>query len=99
MSQIGRDDNQEVVRAKLGIEAEMFEHSALGRYLLERADLDRALLSEELIAKDPEDIDGCKAVRNKILVIDLFIDFLTEVKNSGHAAEILMEEQEAYENE
>lgn len=102
MSQISRDDDEVLIRAKLGVEAESFEHSALGRFLEERAAMEREKLTEDLIkavAKDPTDSAKLRQINNDIQVIDLFHNFLDEIKQSGRAAEMILEEQDALADE
>ena len=72
--------------ARLGIEAEAFLASNLGRYLMERAELERELATAELIAAEPSELALCVRIRNRILVIELFKNWLVEAVQEGKVA-------------
>lgn len=73
-------------KARLGIEAEAFLDSNLGRYLMERAELEIEIATQELIATEPTEIALCIRIRNRILVTELFQNWLTEAVQEGKVA-------------
>jgi hypothetical protein len=81
--------------AKLGIEAEGFLASSLGRYLVERADLEIEKLTETLIWLSPSDITANTDVRTEIQVCIKFKQWLIEAINSGRVAARNIQESEA----
>ena len=83
--------------AKLGIEAEAFKHSALGHYLYDRADIEKEQAIKELISIDDDDVKLNRKYRNKIKVVDMFMQWIDEAINSGNAAAANIEAEEAEE--
>jgi hypothetical protein len=77
--------------AKLGIEAEHFQYSALGKYLYDRAEVQIESSTAELILTDPDDVKANTDIRNKINVGKMFIQWIEEAINSGKAAETNIE--------
>lgn len=73
--------------ARLGIEAEAFERSHVGRYIYDRIDVDLDKFQDELIATSPHDVDKCVEIRNNILVRKLVKLWLKEAISSGLNAE------------
>lgn len=88
-------EQMQMEAARLGIEAEAFLSSNLGRYLMERADLEIDKLTQELINLDPTNIADNTRVRNGIRVCYDFKDWLAEAVNSGRVAHRNILESEA----
>ena len=84
--------------AKLGIEAEAFKRSALGKYLYDRAELEKEQAIKELVLVDDDDVKLNRKYRNQIKVVDLFTQWIDEAINSGNAAAANIENEEAEEN-
>ncbi len=76
-----------IVNARLGIEAESFENSHIGRYIYDRIDIDLEKFTQELVATDPSELSKCVEIRNNILVRNLFTLWIKEAIRSGLNAE------------
>lgn len=81
--------------AELGIEAEKFLHSRLGKELLMRADEERANILTQLIDADPEDPRAQRKWRLELAKIDKTLEWINEFINSGRAAHESLKLQEA----
>lgn len=79
-------------KARLGVEAETFLSSNLGRYLTERAELEVEQLKEQLVYATTE-YDG-QVIRNKIAIARQFGAWLNEAINEGLMAIELIRESE-----
>jgi len=86
-----------VEKAQLGIEADQFLSTPLGRYLLERSETDVERLKEALVATDANDTTRNQQIRNKIYIARQFRDWITEVIAEGHMAYDELREREALE--
>jgi hypothetical protein len=91
-------EQQELEKARLGIEAESFLHSTLGRYLMERADLEVEQATIELIKADAGDFKANRDLRNKIQVAHNFKAWLVEAITAGRVATENISEREAYDS-
>jgi hypothetical protein len=74
-------------KAQLGIEAEAFLQGNLGRYLLERAEVEIDLRTAELVKADPEDSKVNRELRMHIQKAQLFKTWLKELVSAGRLAE------------
>ncbi len=83
-----------IIKARLGIEAESFQNSHVGRYIYDRIDMDLEKIRQLLEDTDPHEIDKCVAIRNDIQVRKLFDLWLKEAIRSGLAAETEIHESE-----
>lgn len=89
------DENAKQLRlAKLGIEAESFLNSALGEYMIARADAMIEENTDKLIDCEPDDIKANTKYRNMIQVGGMFKSYLLEVINDGMNAHNQIEESE-----
>lgn len=84
-------DALELRAAKLGIEAERFLHSALGRHLVDRAQDEINDYVDKLVVADPEDTKINRELRNEIKVRESVINWINEVISSGKTAESYLE--------
>lgn len=75
-----------VRRAEIGIEAESFLRSRLGKHLLRKADEERANWLDRLIEADPEDAKLQRSIRLELKAIDSTIKWLMEAINAGDSA-------------
>lgn len=87
----------ELQTAKLGIEVEAFLHSAVGRYLIERAELEREQAIERLIEADPQDTALQLAIRHDIRVAQSIPDWIHQAIHSGKLATHNLQSMEAAE--
>ena len=94
------DIDIQLEKARLGIEAEAFVHSNLGRYLLARGSMDQERLTQELlecIGVDAENLKEIRRIHNEIKVRELFNDYLAEVIFEGKVASHQINEIDALE--
>jgi hypothetical protein len=90
----GEDLN--IGRAQLGIDAEAFVASNIGRYLLNRAADEDDELIDQLIHCKSTDVELNTEIRNKLQVTEMFRNWLSEAVNSGKIAHQTLEEQEVF---
>ena len=76
-------DDELVALARLGIEAEAFALSPLGKHLARKAASEIEAATQELIAADPDDIKANTTIRNQIHVANMFIVWVREAVNTG----------------
>lgn len=79
-------EDEMLTAAKLGIDAEVFLVSPLGRFLTKKAEDERAAAIELLIDADPEDIKQNREFRNQIHVSNMFLAWINDAVNIGKAA-------------
>lgn len=72
--------------AKLGIEAEAFLRSPLGKFLRKKAEDEIDAATQELIDCAPNDFFGNRDIRNKIHVARMFLVWVSDAINIGRAA-------------
>jgi len=80
--------------ARLGIEAEAFLSSNLGRYMMERAALHREQYLELLYRSAPSDTKENILHRIEISAATKFLEWLNEAINSGKTAHMQIINQE-----
>lgn len=76
-----------VIRARLGLEAESFQLSNVGKYISDRITNDLSKFHQELIDTDPHNVKECVEIRNHIMVRNLFTLWIKEAISSGLNAE------------
>jgi len=79
-------DDELMSLARLGIDAEAFMGTKLGRFLHQKATDEILEATSELIAADPADAKANTDIRNKIHVANMFLVWMRESINVGHAA-------------
>ena len=77
----------EVIRAVVGMEAEDFQRSKLGKYIFDRNLNEEQELIEELIACDPNDVSKNQSLRSDIQMRRMFEKYVNEAISSGRNAE------------
>ena len=81
------DDADELLSiARMGVDAEAFVRTPLGRFLVGKADREIAEATTELIAADPEDAKANRELRNRIHVASMFREWMRDAIEIGHAA-------------
>lgn len=68
---------------QLGIEAEAFVHSKLGRYLIGRAEDERQRALEALATADPEDAKTIRQLQNQQWRANTVLGWLAEAIETG----------------
>jgi hypothetical protein len=76
-----------IKRAVLGLDAEQFKKSSVGRYIFDRIDMEIERLLEELYGCPAEDSGQNREIRNSITIRRLLIGFIDEAIASGLTAE------------
>jgi hypothetical protein len=80
------EENRLLGEAQLGIEAEAFMRSQIGRYLVQRAQNEIEEETALLIDADPDDIKTGRDIRNRIERCRMFLTWMTEAVNVGRKA-------------
>ena len=88
----GEDRELEIVR--IGIEAENFLASALGTYMVEKADKLAEEATIALILCKPNDVEGNTKHRNDIAVATYFKSWIEGIISDGYVAERTINEQD-----
>ena len=76
------DDLLEV--AQLGVEAESFKSSRLGKYMVESARDEILDASEKLCTVNPDDRDEIERLQNKVYRANSFITWLSQLIEDGN---------------
>ncbi len=87
-------DDRELEIVRIGIEAENFLSSALGTYLIEKADKLAEDATIALILCEPDDIKGNTKHRNDITVAAQFKGWIEGIISDGYVAERTINEQD-----
>lgn len=88
--------NDELIElARLGIDAETFMRSDLGKFISKKAEDERLSLIGELVLADPDDIKLNRDLRNKLHVVGMFLTWMGDAVNIGRAAHDQLEELDA----
>ncbi|MDD5084198.1 MAG: hypothetical protein PHT88_04725 [Candidatus Moranbacteria bacterium] len=81
------DDQALLKQAQLGIEAEAFIHTDLGKFLIDKADDDLQRGYEGFLSLTPGDTDGLLMLQSQCQRAIHFKSWLLEAISSGHYAE------------
>jgi len=82
--------------AMMGIDAESFMLSPLGKFMTKKADDEIASATNELIDADPDDVKRNTELRNRIHVSKMFLVWLRDSVSIGHAAHSQIQELESF---
>lgn len=80
--------------ARMGIDAEVFMTTPLGRFLTEKASMERDAAIALLVAADPEDAKANREYRNRIHVSNMFLEWIGDAVNIGKSATEMLRQQE-----
>jgi hypothetical protein len=86
---------QNLAVVELGIEAQTFIGSNLGRYVLARAEAEREEALAKLIEQDPSDVNAVRRLQSDIRVIDRAQQYLADAISEGEAMGQHLIEEEA----
>jgi len=89
-----RDDDEFVKIARLGIDAETFMASPLGKFLEGKAMKEMEAATEALIGADPADIKANTELRNQIHVARMFLTWIGDSISAGRSAHQQLREME-----
>ena len=89
------DDNEDLKAVRLGIEAEIFMASPLGKHLATRAQEEIDDATNHLIKANPSDIEANTRLRNRIYVAAESIKWIQQTALEGRTAHERIKEQEA----
>jgi len=82
--------------ARMGVDAEAFVRTPLGKFLVSKADREIAAATDELVAADPEDVKKNRDLRNRIHVANMFVTWLRDAIEIGRAAHDQLSELDDY---
>lgn len=88
------DTDHFVAIARMGIDAETFMRSPVGRFIEGKARAEEADAMELLITADPEDVKLNRELRNQIHVARMFLVWMADAINAGHAAHAQLQEMD-----
>lgn len=97
MAEHPNPEEQAMETVALGADAEAFKRTALGRFLVDRADLEVSKGLAELYECDPADKEANIRLRNQISVAYMFKDWLSEAISAGQIAERQLRDMDATE--
>lgn len=80
------DDDELVNLARLGMDAEAFERTKLGAYMVRSAADEIAAATAELVAAAPDDVKLNTDLRVRIHAVRMFLVWMREAINTGFAA-------------
>jgi len=80
--------------AKMGIDAESFMGTPLGKFLESKACNEEAAALEELVNADPDDVKSNTQLRNQIHVARMFLVWMSDSIRAGRAAHEQLRELE-----
>ena len=80
------EEDELVTLAKLGIDAEAFAMSPLGKFLIKKAESEMESATQDLISADPDDIKVNTEMRNRIHVARMFLSWLSDSITIGRSA-------------
>jgi hypothetical protein len=81
--------------ARFGITVEQFMLSPVGKYLINRAEMDRDKAIDDFKKVDSNDAQAVRAVQDRICTPDKIVKWLTEAIEGGRSAQDAIEETEA----
>ena len=87
-------DDELLSMARMGIDAESFMRTPLGKFLLKKADDEIAAATEELIDAAPDDVKVATEIRNRIHVARMFKVWMSDAITIGHSAHDQLRELE-----
>ena len=79
-------DDELLSLARLGVDAESFMGTKLGKFLAMKAASEIEAATAELIAADPDDLKANTVLRNQINVAGMFLTWMNESISIGRAA-------------
>lgn len=83
MPNSSKEMESSIQAVRIGIEAEAFVGSNLGRLLERMADLEEKSLLKALVDSDAEEVEAGRKIRNNLHVISMFRNYLGEIINTG----------------
>lgn len=89
-----QDEDMMLQLAVLGVEAERFMASKLGRHLAAEADRDEQDALALLIDADPDDVKTNRDLRNRIHIVRMALNWIQATISVGQAAHIQLQEME-----
>lgn len=72
--------------ARLGINAETFKRSDLGKFLQRKAETERKDALNDLVNAAPDDIKANTDARNRIHVVGMFLTWINDAIDIGRSA-------------
>lgn len=87
-------NEEAMAQVALGIDAEAFVLSPLGKYLAARSESERSQAMERLKDVAPDDDQMIRALQFRIRVAEAIPKWLAECIQAGHNAEFLLREEQ-----
>lgn len=83
----GIDRQNKIMAVELGLDAQKFLQSNLGRALVDKAEHEKGTFLVALVDADPDDRKLNRRIRNEILLRELGVNWILEVIGTGKVAE------------
>lgn len=80
--------------ARLGIDAEAFFTTPIGKHLKDKAAMELDAAMNELVAADPDDIKANRDIRNRIHAVSMFLDWMNKAITAGNESHRQLKEME-----
>lgn len=81
--------------ARFGVEVERFIHSDIGKYLIDRAEMDREKAVKDFKTVDVTNTGEITRIQNELNTPDRIVAWLTDAIQSGYAAHDALRASEA----
>lgn len=86
------NDNELLSVARLGIDAESFVNTPLGKFMMGKARDEEASAMAALVDADPDDVKANRDIRNQIHVARMFATWIGDAITIGHQAHQQLQE-------
>lgn len=96
---MSEDADHFVQIARMGIDAETFMRSPIGRFVEGKARAEEAAAMDALVEADPDDAKANRELRNQIHVARMFLVWMTDAINAGRAAHAQLQEMDELDRE
>lgn len=83
----GADRAKKIMAVELGLEAQKFLQSSLGRAMVDIAEHEKGMFLEALVDADPDDKKANRKIRNEIKLRELGLNWVFEIIGSANVAE------------
>jgi hypothetical protein len=84
-----------IAEVRLGMQAEDFVRSPIGRYLLGRAQIEVDDATTKLKRVSPADTEAVRALQNRVLLMESFGGWIQDAIANGNNAEAQLQHQDA----
>jgi len=87
LNSLGPQEVEAFAMVQMGVEAEQFARSSLGRYVIGRAKLEERQAIEKLATLDPSNVNAIRQTQSDLLRARSFPQWILELVQDGEEAE------------